>query len=190
MGTRRRGWITGEEEKGKGVGRALGEGDRESGQSVSRERMREKRNAMEILSGDEAEDISKKNTLRSVSPRSPCAPDVPGAYNINSCSGGVRPGSFRLEVKGPRPMRPDAQVSVRTHWMRPFLRPDAFDTPWCSHPPDTLPPAPSLFIVSLPMYPFPCCPFADVLRPRHLSSRPPPRIPPPASFLSMIPSLL
>jgi len=62
--------------------------------------------------------ISKKNTLRSVSPHSPCAPDVPGAYNVNSCSGSVRPGSFCPEVKGPRPMRPDAQVSIRTHWTR------------------------------------------------------------------------
>ena len=56
MGTRRRVWITGEEEEGKGVGRTLVEGDRESGQSVSRETKREKRNAMEILSGDEAEE--------------------------------------------------------------------------------------------------------------------------------------
>lgn len=56
VGTRRRVWITGEEEEGKGVGRALVEGDRESGQSVSRETKREKRNAMEILSGDEAEE--------------------------------------------------------------------------------------------------------------------------------------
>jgi len=79
--------------------------------------------------------ISKKNTLRSVSPRSPSAPDVPGAYNVNSCSGCVRPGSFRPEVKGPRPMRPDAQVSIRTHWTRPFLRPDAFDTPMAQPPP-------------------------------------------------------
>ena len=134
--------------------------------------------------------ISKRNTLRSVTPRSPCAPDVPGTYNVNSCSGCVRPASFRPEVKGPRPMRPDGQVSVQTHWTRSLLRPDAFDPPWRSHPPDTLPPAPSLFIPSLPMHPFPCCPFADVLRPRHLSSRPPPLIPPPASLLSMIPSLL
>jgi len=52
--------------------------------------------------------ISKRNTLRSGSPRSPCAPDVPGAYNVNSCSGCVRPASFRPEVKGPRPMRPEA----------------------------------------------------------------------------------
>ena len=52
--------------------------------------------------------ISKRNTLRSVSPYSPCAPDVPGAYNVNSCSGCVRPGSFRPEVKGLRPMCPDA----------------------------------------------------------------------------------
>jgi len=126
--------------------------------------------------------ISKKNTLRSVSPRSPCAPDVPGAYNVNSCSGYVRPGSFRPEVKGPHPMRPDAQVTVRTHWTRAFLRPEAFDPPWRSHPPDTLPPAPSLFIPLLPMHPFPCYPFADVLRPRHLSSRPPPRYPRPPAF--------
>jgi len=150
--------------------------------------------------------ISKNNTLRSVSPRSPCAPDVPGAYNVNSCCGCVRPGSFSPEVKRPRPMGadaqvsvrthwtrpflpPDAQVSVRTHWTRPFLPPDAFDPPWRSHPPDSLPPAPSLFIPSLPIHPFPYCPFADVLRRRHLSSRPLPPIPPPASFLSMIPSV-
>jgi len=109
--------------------------------------------------------VSKKNTLRSVSPSSPCAPDVPGAYNVNSCSGCVRPGSFRPEVKRPRPMCPDADLRVRTLWMRPFLRPDAFDPPWRRHPPDTLPPAPSLFIPSLTMHPFPYCPFADVLRP-------------------------
>jgi len=52
--------------------------------------------------------ISKKNTLRSVSPRSPCALEVPGAYNVNSCSRCVRLGSFCPEVKEPRPMRPDA----------------------------------------------------------------------------------
>ena len=133
---------------------------------------------------------AKKSTLRSVSPRSPCAPDVPGAYNVNSCSGFVRPGSFCLQVKGPGPMRPDADLPVQTHWTRAFLRPDAFDPPWRSHTPDTLPPAPSLFIPSLPMHPFPCCPFADILRPRYLSSQPPPPIPPPASLLSMIASLL
>jgi len=116
---------------------------------------------------------AKKSTLRSVSPHSPCAPDVPGAYNVNSCSGCVHLGSFHLDVKGPCPMRPDP-----------------FDPRWCSHPPDTLPPAPSLFIPSLPIHPFPCCPFADFLRPPHLSTRPPPPIPPPARFLSMIPSLL
>jgi len=133
---------------------------------------------------------AEKGSLRSVSPRSPGEPDVPGAYKVNSYSGCVRPGSFHPEVKEPCPMRMDAQVSVRMHWTRPFLRPDAFDPPWPSHPPDTLPPAPSLFIHSLPIHPFPCCPFVDVLRPRHLSSRPPPPIPPPAGFLSMIPSLL
>ena len=52
--------------------------------------------------------ISKKNTLCSVSHCSPSAPEVPGAYNVNSCSGCVRLGSFHLEVKGPRPMRQDA----------------------------------------------------------------------------------
>jgi len=84
-------------------------------------------------------------------------------------------------------MRPDAQVSVRTHWTRPFLRPDAFDPPWRSHPPDTLPPAPCLFIPSLPMHRFPCCPFADILRSRHLSSRPPPRYPRPPAFFPLYP---
>jgi len=143
-----------------------------------------------VFAPGQTDHISQKYTLRSVSPRAPCVPDVPGAYNVNSCSGCVRLGSFRPEVKGPRSMRPDAQVSVRTHWTRPFLRSDAFDPPWRSHPPDTLPPAPSLFIPSLPIHPFPCCPFADVLRPQHLSSRPPPPILPPASLLSMIPSLL
>jgi len=36
--------------------------------------------------------ISKNIILRPISPHSPCAPDVPGAYNINSSSGCVRPG--------------------------------------------------------------------------------------------------
>ena len=134
--------------------------------------------------------MRKKNTLGSVSPRSPCTLDVPGAYNINSCSGCVRPGSFSPEVKGPRPMCPEADLRVRTHWTLPFLRPEAVDPPWRSNTPDTLPPAPTLLIPSLPMHQFPCCPFAHVLRPRHLSARPPRPIPLPASFLSMIPSLL
>jgi len=64
--------------------------------------------------------ISKRNTLRSGSPRSPCAPDVPGTYNINSGCGCFRQGSFRSEVKGSGPMRRDGQVSIRTHWTRPF----------------------------------------------------------------------
>ena len=114
--------------------------------------------------------ISKRKTLRSGSPHSPCAPDVPCAYNVNSCSRCVRPGSFRPHVRG--------------------LRPDAFDPPWGSHPTDTLPPAPSLFIPSLPMHPFPCCPFADILRPQHLSFRPPLPIGQSTRFPSMIPSLL
>jgi len=63
--------------------------------------------------------ISKKIILRPISPRSPCAPDVPGAYNVNSSSGRVRPGSFRPEVKGPPPMRPHATGSVWMHWTRP-----------------------------------------------------------------------
>ena len=134
--------------------------------------------------------ISKRNTLRAVSPRSPCVLDVPGAYNVNSCSGCIHRGSFRPEVNRPPPMRSDAQVSVRRHWTWSFLRPDSFDAPWRSHRPDTLPPAPPLFIPLLPMHPCPCCPFANFLPARHLSSRPPPPIPPPASFLSMIPSLL
>ena len=134
-------------------------------------------------------DISKKNTLRAVSPRSPCAPGVPGAYNVNSCSVCVSLGSFCQEVKRLRPMRPDAQVSVWTHCTRPFLRPDLFHLPSRSHPPDTQPPAPSLFIPLLPMHPFPDCSFGDILRPRHLSSRAPPPITP-TTFLSMIPSLL
>ena len=134
--------------------------------------------------------ISQKNTLGSISPRSPYAPDVPDAYNVNSCSGWVRPGSFCPDVKGPRPMRPDTLLPVRTHWTRPFLPPDAFDPPWRSHPPDTLAPAPSVFIPLLPIQPFPCYPFPDVLRPRHFSSWPLSPIPPPAGLLSMIPSLL
>ena len=63
---------------------------------------------------------AKKVILRPISPRSPCAPDVPGAYNVNSSSGCVRPGSFRPEVKGPPPIRPDATGSVWMHWTRPF----------------------------------------------------------------------
>jgi len=83
--------------------------------------------------------ISKRNTLRSGSPRSPCAPDVPGAYNINSCSGCVHLGSFHTEVKGRRPMRLDGQVSVRTHWTRPFcfltpLTPPGAATPLILYP--------------------------------------------------------
>ena len=64
--------------------------------------------------------ISKKNTLRSVSPCSFYASDTPGAYNVNSSSVCVRPGLFRPEVQGPRPMHPDAKGSVWTHWTRPF----------------------------------------------------------------------
>ena len=83
--------------------------------------------------------ISKRNTFCSVSPRSPCMPDVPGAYNINSYSGCIRPGSFRQEEKGPRPMRPDGQVSVRMHWMWPFclltyLTPPGAATPLILYP--------------------------------------------------------
>jgi len=64
--------------------------------------------------------ISKNIIMHPISPRSPCAPDVPGAYNVNSSSGCVRPRSFRPQVKGPPPMRPDATGSVWMHWMRPF----------------------------------------------------------------------
>jgi len=49
--------------------------------------------------------ISKRNTLCSVSPGSPCVLDVPGTYNVNSSSGCVCPGSFRPEVKGVHSMR-------------------------------------------------------------------------------------
>jgi len=34
--------------------------------------------------------ISKKIFLRPISPRSPCAPDVPGPYDVNTSSRGVR----------------------------------------------------------------------------------------------------
>jgi len=64
--------------------------------------------------------ISKKIILRPISPRSPCASDVPGTYNVNSSSGCVRPGLFRPEVKGLPPMRPDATGSVWMHSTRPF----------------------------------------------------------------------
>ena len=64
--------------------------------------------------------ISKKIVLRPISPRSPCASDVPGAYNVNSSSGCVRPGLFRPEVKGLPPMRPDTTGSVWMHSTRPF----------------------------------------------------------------------
>jgi len=64
--------------------------------------------------------ISKKIILCPISPHSPCAPDVPGAYNVNSSSGCVRPGSFRPQVKGPPPMRPDATGCVWMHWTRPL----------------------------------------------------------------------
>ena len=59
--------------------------------------------------------ISKRIILRPISPRSPCAPDVPGAYNVNSSSGCIRLGLFRPEVKEPPPMRLDATGSV---WMQ------------------------------------------------------------------------
>jgi len=71
--------------------------------------------------------ISKKIILRPISHRSPCAPDVPGAYNLNSSSVCVRPGSFRPEVKGPPPMRPDATGSVWMHWTRPFCIPTPYN---------------------------------------------------------------
>jgi len=57
---------------------------------------------------------AKKSTIRSVYPHSPCVLDVPGAYNVNSCSGCVHSGSFRREVKGQWPMRPDGKWRVRT----------------------------------------------------------------------------
>jgi len=63
--------------------------------------------------------ISKKKTLQSVSPQSPCALDIPGTYSINSSSGSVRSDSFRPEVKG---AYLDALEAV-------ILRPDALDAP-------------------------------------------------------------
>ena len=76
--------------------------------------------------------ISKENTLRSVSPCSPCARHVPGAYNLNSSSGCVRPGLFRPELKGLHLDGLDASL----------LRPDTLDAPWCSRvlwtQPDTI----------------------------------------------------
>ena len=64
--------------------------------------------------------ISKKSYLAfSLSP-SPCMQDDPGADNVNSCSGFVRQGSFRPEVKRLHLMRQDGQVSIQTHWTRRF----------------------------------------------------------------------
>ena len=63
---------------------------------------------------------AKKSTLHSVSPGTPCVPDIPGAYNVNSGSGCVRWGSFRPEVKGRRPMRPDADLRGWKHWTWSF----------------------------------------------------------------------
>jgi len=56
--------------------------------------------------------ISKKIILHRICPRSPCGPDLPGAYNVNSSSGCVRVGLVHLELKGPPQMRPDATGSV------------------------------------------------------------------------------
>jgi len=83
--------------------------------------------------------ISKKHTLHSVSHCSPSEPDVSGAYKVNSGSGCVRLGSFRLEVQGPHPMHLEAQVSVRMHWRRPFcvltdLTPPGTATPLILYP--------------------------------------------------------
>jgi len=126
--------------------------------------------------------ISKKIILRPISPHSPCAPDVPGAYNVNSSSRCVRPGSFRPEVKGTPLMRPDATGSVWMHWTWPFcvrlLRPP---------PPETLPPAPSLFLPSRLKSMFPCFRSADAFQPQPLTSRPPPRHAGPSAFLPWYP---
>jgi len=66
--------------------------------------------------------ISKRNTLQCVSPRSPCTPDVLGTYNISPYSGCAHPALFGLEVKGQSPMRPDALDAA-------LLHPDPFDAP-------------------------------------------------------------
>jgi len=133
--------------------------------------------------------ISKRNTLLSGFPRSTCGPDIPGAYNINSCSGCVHPGSFRREVKGPRPMRLDGHVSVQTHWTRPL----------CVLIHLTSPGAATLLIL------YPQHPASSSLRSQCTDSHAAllltscgqaispsglPLIGPPTSFLSMIPALL
>ena len=40
--------------------------------------------------------ISKKTTLRPGASAAPCVPDIPGGYNVNSCSGCYRPGCCPL----------------------------------------------------------------------------------------------
>jgi len=99
---------------------------------------------------EEVQYISKKTTLRPVASCSPRPPDVPGAYNINSSSGGFRPGLFL----------PGAT----------FFRPDSPGAPWRSLPSNhtpsakTLPPAALEAPVRLPPPP-------EAFRPRILSSQ-------------------
>jgi len=55
--------------------------------------------------------ISKKINLRPAASCPPCAPDVAGAYNVNSSSGCRRPGPHRPDVVGVRLDAPDATRS-------------------------------------------------------------------------------
>ena len=71
--------------------------------------------------GEKGNNIGKNTALRPVASCSPCPPDVPGAYNVNSSSGCFRPGSFR----------PGAA----------FFRPDALGAPWRSLPSNHTPSA-------------------------------------------------
>jgi len=100
--------------------------------------------------------ISKKKViLRPISPRSPCAPDIPGTYNVNSSSGCVRPGLFRPEVKRPPPMRPDTTGGIWMHWRRPFCVQTAQTPPPPRNPPSNAQPLPPFMPkVHIPMLPF------------------------------------
>ena len=87
--------------------------------------------------------ISKKTTLRPVAFCSSCPPDVPGAYNVNSSCGYLRPGLF---CPGATFLRPDASGAVRRTL-------PSNHTPGAKPVPPAVPDAPRL----------PCC------LPRHLA---------------------